>query len=114
LSLVSVPERADLLRHGAAAQDRTEPVATDMAAFFQSGPRGRHRAGEAVAVARENVAAGDETRTIDGRATVHPLGAVRLLAPVPRPRRIRDYLTYSQHAPESGTHYYSGLSGESK
>jgi hypothetical protein len=102
--------RGDLLRrHGEAAHDRIEPVATDMAAFFESGPRGRHRAEEAVAVAVENIAAGDEIRTINGRATVHPLGAVRLLAPVPRPRRIRDYLTYSQHTSESGLISRSGL-----
>jgi 2-keto-4-pentenoate hydratase/2-oxohepta-3-ene-1,7-dioic acid hydratase in catechol pathway len=94
---------ADLLRrHGDAAQSRAEPAATDMVAFFRSGSAGLRRAEEAVAIARDRLAAGIELHAADGSPTVHPLGGVQLLAPVSRPRRIRDYLTYSQHASGSG------------
>jgi 2-keto-4-pentenoate hydratase/2-oxohepta-3-ene-1,7-dioic acid hydratase in catechol pathway len=37
-----------------------------------------------------------------GNPVVHELDSVRLLAPVPRPRRDRDYLTYNEHAAGSG------------
>jgi 2-keto-4-pentenoate hydratase/2-oxohepta-3-ene-1,7-dioic acid hydratase in catechol pathway len=95
--------RADIQRRrGPAAEGRVEPVASDMVAFFASGPTGRRRADEAVSVAQNAAAAGDDLRTADGHAAVHDLAAVRLLAPVPRPRRIRDYLTYRQHAASSG------------
>jgi len=45
---------------------------------------------------------GDTRRGPGGEAVVHEPGSVKLLAPVPRPRRIRDYLTYPAHAAASG------------
>ncbi len=45
---------------------------------------------------------GPELIAPDGAPAVLPRDTVRLLAPVPRPRRIRDYLTYSDHAAGSG------------
>ena len=95
--------RADLrLRLGEAAQDRLPPVAGDMLAFFAAGKDGLDRAHHAVEIARRADADGTELRTPEGAATVRMVTEVRLLAPVPRPRRIRDYMTYSQHATASG------------
>ncbi|MFI5952988.1 fumarylacetoacetate hydrolase family protein [Cryptosporangium sp. NPDC051539] len=83
-------------RNGTTAAARAPEVATEMVAFFESGATGRQTAGAAVEVARGYAARGD---ALGG---VHPIGDVRLLAPVPRPRRIRDYLTYTEHAAGSG------------
>lgn len=46
--------------------------------------------------------AGRQLRGHDGRPVVRSGAEVRLLAPVPRPPRIRDYLTYEQHAAGAG------------
>jgi 2-keto-4-pentenoate hydratase/2-oxohepta-3-ene-1,7-dioic acid hydratase in catechol pathway len=89
--------RADLIaRRGAAAADSFPGVATDMVAFFESGASGTGEARRAVDIALSALEGGDLP---DG---VHRLEAVTLKAPVPRPRRVRDYLTYQAHA--SGSH----------
>lgn len=89
--------RADAVRSsGEAAGSRTPEVATEMVAFFQSGSEGRSHAERAVEAAR---AAADRGDHLNG---VHALADVRLIAPVPRPRRMRDYLTYAEHAAGSG------------
>jgi 2-keto-4-pentenoate hydratase/2-oxohepta-3-ene-1,7-dioic acid hydratase in catechol pathway len=77
-------------------------VARDMVAFFESGERGRALAAQALALADEYEQRGDELTWPDGTRAVLPVADVRLLAPVPRPRRIRDYLTYTEHAAGSG------------
>jgi 2-keto-4-pentenoate hydratase/2-oxohepta-3-ene-1,7-dioic acid hydratase in catechol pathway len=84
------------LAGGASAGGRAPEVAEEMVAFFESGAEGRALANRALEVARERAERGDE---LPG---VHPLADVRLLAPVPRPRRVRDYLTYNAHAAGSG------------
>ncbi len=81
---------------GEAAGARAPKVATEMVAFFASGGEGRGHAERALDVARAATARGDE---LDG---VHREADVRLRAPVPRPRRVRDYLTYNEHAAGSG------------
>ena len=77
-------------------------VAREMVAFFESGAQGRARAEQALAVADDYQRRGDELTAADGTRAVLPVADVRLLAPVPRPRRIRDYLTYTEHAAGSG------------
>ena len=95
--------RADqALRHGADSVDQAPRVATEMVAFFASGAEGRALAGRAVELVEEHRSSGDALTTPDGVAAVLPADQVRLLAPVPRPRRIRDYLTYREHAAGSG------------
>jgi 2-keto-4-pentenoate hydratase/2-oxohepta-3-ene-1,7-dioic acid hydratase in catechol pathway len=80
-----------------------EPVvARDMVAFFESGAQGRALAEQALALADAYQRRGDELTATDGTRAVLPVADVRLLAPVPRPRRIRDYLTYTEHAAGSG------------
>jgi 2-keto-4-pentenoate hydratase/2-oxohepta-3-ene-1,7-dioic acid hydratase in catechol pathway len=83
-------------RGGETAAARAPEVATEMVAFFESGADGSALAQRALETARRYREQGDP---LDG---VHALDDVRLLAPVPRPRRIRDYLTYNEHAAGSG------------
>ena len=105
--LVLRADRAMRAGGRAAADDRDGPggapqVATDMVAFFESGAQGRALASRALELADEHQQAGNELAAPDGTLAVRPAGGVRLLAPVPRPRRIRDYLTYTEHAAGSG------------
>jgi 2-keto-4-pentenoate hydratase/2-oxohepta-3-ene-1,7-dioic acid hydratase in catechol pathway len=86
----------------AADADRAPVMAREMVAFFESGRDGAALAEEAVARADEYRQRGDELAAADGSRAVLPVSDVRLLAPVPRPRRIRDYLTYTEHAAGSG------------
>jgi 2-keto-4-pentenoate hydratase/2-oxohepta-3-ene-1,7-dioic acid hydratase in catechol pathway len=74
----------------------------DMVTFFEAGPEGHQRAQDAVGYVTAALERGDQP-TAPGDEPVAPLAAqVRLRAPVPRPRRIRDYLTYEAHASGSG------------
>ncbi len=93
---------AEALRSGPDAADRAPVVAREMVAFFESGEAGRANAERALEVARSHGDRGDRLVDSDGNPVVHELDAVRLLAPVPRPRRVRDYLTYNEHAAGSG------------
>jgi len=77
-------------------------VAREMVAFFESGADGRALANRALELADDYGAGGDELRGPDGARAVQPVADVQLLAPVPRPRRVRDYLTYTEHAAGSG------------
>jgi 2-keto-4-pentenoate hydratase/2-oxohepta-3-ene-1,7-dioic acid hydratase in catechol pathway len=81
---------------------RAPLMARDMVAFFESGDRGHALATQALALADEYERRGDDLTLPDGTRAVLPVADVRLLAPVPRPRRIRDYLTYTEHAAGSG------------
>jgi 2-keto-4-pentenoate hydratase/2-oxohepta-3-ene-1,7-dioic acid hydratase in catechol pathway len=85
------------MRHRGAGEAPQLP--TEMVAFFQAGQRGHDLAALALELAAEH---GPALTAPDGGPAVLPAEAVRLLAPVPRPRRIRDYLTYSEHAAGSG------------
>lgn len=93
---------AEVLRNGPGAAERAPVVAREMVAFFESGDAGRANAERALEAARSHGAKGDRLVDDDRNPVVHELGEVRLLAPVPRPRRIRDYLTYNEHAAGSG------------
>jgi len=77
-------------------------VPTEMVAFFESGDRGVAAALRAIELVEEYRDRGDELRASDGPSSALPVADVQLLAPVPRPRRIRDYLTYTEHAAGSG------------
>ena len=90
------------LRAGAGAMRRAPEVATEMVAFFASGDDGLRNAGQALEIARDHWERGDALTDEAGSPVVHTLDEVRLLAPVPRPRRVRDYLTYTEHAAGSG------------
>lgn len=85
-------------RDGSAAQE----VPTEMVAFFESGASGRAAGEAAVETAARRTKAGDELRDGLGNLATLTLEQVTLLAPVPRPRRVRDYLTYPAHAAGSG------------
>jgi 2-keto-4-pentenoate hydratase/2-oxohepta-3-ene-1,7-dioic acid hydratase in catechol pathway len=85
------------MRHRGASEAPRLP--TEMVAFFEAGPRGRDLAVLALDLAAEY---GPTLALSDEASAVLAADTVRLLAPVPRPRRIRDYLTYNQHAAGSG------------
>ncbi|MFE3175084.1 fumarylacetoacetate hydrolase family protein [Amycolatopsis sp. NPDC059090] len=76
-------------------------VPAEMVAFFEGGAEARARAEQALQLADAAAEKGD-LLIDEGHPAVLPQEEVRLLAPVPRPRRIRDYLTYTQHASGSG------------
>lgn len=90
------------LRAGSSTASRAPEVATEMVAFFESGQVGFEHARRAAELARGRREQGDDLVDEAGETVVHSLDGVRLLAPVPRPRRIRDYLTYNEHAAGSG------------
>ncbi len=95
--------RADeQLRNGAAAVERAPAVADEMVAFFESGEAGQGNAQRALDVSRTHRERGNRLVDGDGNPVVHEIGDVRLLAPVPRPRRVRDYFTYPAHATGAG------------
>lgn len=91
-----------VMNAGSSASDRAPAVANDMVGFFESGRAGRDNAERAVEAARSARENGDQLLDESGNRVVHELDSVRLLAPVPRPRRVRDYLTYTEHAAGSG------------
>jgi 2-keto-4-pentenoate hydratase/2-oxohepta-3-ene-1,7-dioic acid hydratase in catechol pathway len=66
------------------------PMFRDMLALIDAGPQGLERAR---AVAKR-------------AAVVRPLSAVRLLAPLPRPRRLRDALAFEKHVRQSRANRY--------
>jgi hypothetical protein len=67
-----------------------------MVAFFEGGATARGLAEDALAAADAAAASGSRLVDDDGSPTVFGMDEVRLLAPEPRPRRIRDYLTYTR------------------
>ena len=80
----------------------------NMVGFFQAGAGAVAIAEEAVYLATEAWRSGDPLID-DGRPVMVPMGDARLLAPVPRPQRIRDYLTYGGHAKGSGLEATSAM-----
>ena len=74
----------------------------EMIAFFEGGRTTRDMAESVLGFVGDALGRGDAPRGASGEPVVHERGAVKLLAPVPRPRRIRDYLTYPAHAAASG------------
>lgn len=73
-----------------------------MIAFFEGGRDARQRAEDAVGFAAAALERGDEPVATGGEPVAPAADGVRLRAPVPRPPRIRDYLTYEGHASGSG------------
>lgn len=95
LGAVSGDVVVDLVR----AQEVFEPTAVlpefhSMVAFLESGPRGLDAGQRLVESA---VAEGPESRTAQSQPVTRSLIDVDLLSPVPRPRRVRDYLTHMAH-----------------
>jgi 2-keto-4-pentenoate hydratase/2-oxohepta-3-ene-1,7-dioic acid hydratase in catechol pathway len=86
---------AQLRRSGcsteAAQEQAAAEIAGDLLAFFAQGADAIRR------VVDDHLDRGEQ----EGNVAL-PLCDVRLLAPLPRPRRIRDYLTYEAHATGSG------------
>jgi 2-keto-4-pentenoate hydratase/2-oxohepta-3-ene-1,7-dioic acid hydratase in catechol pathway len=68
---------------------------SDMVAFLGAGDVGRRAADQAVEAAAR-------TSEAFGARTSYPAGDVRLLAPVPRPRVMRDFLTFEGHMLTAG------------
>lgn len=87
--------------HDAAARASAE-APREMASLLGQGALESGRLSAAVDVALECVARGDSPTGPSGEAGVLPIDEVRLLAPIPRPPRIRDYLTYEEHAKGAG------------
>lgn len=74
----------------------------DMLSFIEADAVGSGALERALEAASEAESTGRPLTGPDGEAAVVPAGEVRLLAPVPRPPRIRDYLTYEAHANGAG------------
>lgn len=77
-------------------------VPTEMVAFFEGGAWARQLTEHTLEAVDDAAVRGDVLTGTDGSPAVQHIDDVRLLAPVPRPRRMRDYLTYSEHAAGSG------------
>lgn len=67
----------------------------DMVLFLGSGALGRHMAEQAIEAAAR-------TPEAFGARTSYAIGEVRLLAPVARPRVMRDFLTFEGHMKQAG------------
>ncbi|TCP56646.1 2-keto-4-pentenoate hydratase/2-oxohepta-3-ene-1,7-dioic acid hydratase in catechol pathway [Tamaricihabitans halophyticus] len=96
--LIDLRAAAELLGSPAAEVDRA--VLGDLGAFFAGGSAARQLAEDVVGA----VLAAREAGRLAGSAAhlvIFPPEEVQLLAPM-RPRRIRDYLTYQQHATGAG------------
>lgn len=79
---------------------RWSPIAdaslpADMIGFLEGGPPAMDRARQALDAARS--APAEVVGTGDGRQLIYERANVRLLAPLPRPRTMRDYSVYDEH-----------------
>lgn len=82
-----------------AAMGKGQAALANMVTLFEAGEEGRQLAEQLLSTACAAKTSGKPLPpTSEGLPMVQPQAQVRLLAPVPRPRRIRDYLTYEQHA----------------
>lgn len=90
--------------HRAAASDveALERVPGEMIAFFAAGAPALAAAAEGLEFAATRLQGGDNVLSTAGHPITFADSAARLLAPVPRPTRIRDYLTYEAHGSGSG------------
>ncbi|MEO6043106.1 MAG: fumarylacetoacetate hydrolase family protein [Tepidiformaceae bacterium] len=79
-----------------------ERVPGDMIAFFAAGRSALDAATEAVGFVGDSLRRGDNILSTAGHPITFGSDAARLLAPVPQPTRIRDYLTYEAHGSGSG------------
>jgi len=73
-------------------------IPPDMVAFLDNGPVALEAARHGLEFVREHLAGGEEAPTAPGDAlVVFGPEEVRLLAPLPRPRTIRDFLCFEEH-----------------
>jgi 2-keto-4-pentenoate hydratase/2-oxohepta-3-ene-1,7-dioic acid hydratase in catechol pathway len=97
---------AQYVAQGADPRDASRRAAVeapgDMVAHFAAAAKGESVMEAAIDIVERAGETGDETRGPSGESATHPVSEVTLLAPVPRPPRIRDYLTFSGHAAGSG------------
>lgn len=75
---------------------------SDMITFFAGGQAARTAAEEVVKFVNERIAEKEHPRGAENEPVVLGRADIQLLAPVPRPPRIRDYLTFESHAQGSG------------
>ena len=83
-----------LLRDGGDARWREiadAALPADMLAFLEGGTQGMERARQVIAYA------GSASPDTQGRTLIFERSAIRLLAPVPRPRTMRDFSVYEEH-----------------
>jgi 2-keto-4-pentenoate hydratase/2-oxohepta-3-ene-1,7-dioic acid hydratase in catechol pathway len=85
-----------------AAQRAAAEAPRDMIALLVAGAHTSGTLQRALELAGRAAQAGDPLLGPAGEAAVLEAASVRLLAPVPRPSRIRDYLTYEAHATGAG------------
>jgi 2-keto-4-pentenoate hydratase/2-oxohepta-3-ene-1,7-dioic acid hydratase in catechol pathway len=96
------PHAAQVADAAITGQEPSAPVPTEMIGFLESGDLGRRAADRAIELYDAYTERGDDLNRPGEPVAVLAVDAVRLLAPIPRPRRLRDYLTYNQHAAGSG------------
>jgi 2-keto-4-pentenoate hydratase/2-oxohepta-3-ene-1,7-dioic acid hydratase in catechol pathway len=85
-----------------AARRAAAEAPRDMLGLLAAGALTSGALQRALELADRAAQAGDTLLGPDREAAILPGSAVRLLAPVPRPPRIRDYLTYEAHATGAG------------
>jgi 2-keto-4-pentenoate hydratase/2-oxohepta-3-ene-1,7-dioic acid hydratase in catechol pathway len=85
-----------------AARRAAAEAPRDMTGLLASGALESGALERALTAASAATQAGDTLAGPGGEAAVVPAASVRLLAPVPRPPRIRDYLTYEAHLAGAG------------
>ncbi|MBA3753142.1 MAG: fumarylacetoacetate hydrolase family protein [Nitrospira sp.] len=89
-------------RASEAESNARERIPGDMIEFFAAGDPALEAAREAVAFAADSRTRGDNVLSREGHPIAFGDSETQLLAPVPRPTRIRDYLTYEAHGSASG------------
>jgi len=85
-----------------AARRAAAEAPRDMVALLHVGALTSGALDRALELAARADEAGEALHGPDGEAAVLPASSVHLLAPVPRPPRVRDYLTYEAHATGAG------------
>src|SRR3954462_2971141 len=73
---------------------RTPP---DLIGWLEGGRQSREAAEQALAYVRRRLAAEAGPEGLDGARLVYERADVRLLAPLPRPRSIRDFTVFEEH-----------------
>lgn len=79
-----------------------ERIPGDMISVFMAGQSALGPAGEGIEFASRSLSSNDNVLSTSGHPISFGPSSVKLLAPVPRPPRIRDYLTYEAHGSGSG------------
>ncbi|HEX2171621.1 MAG TPA: fumarylacetoacetate hydrolase family protein, partial [Dehalococcoidia bacterium] len=92
-----------LTDRGVAAADRLAlaTVPPEMVAFLDGGTESRDAAEEALGFVRKMRYPAGAAVGPRGEVVVHDPASIKILAPLPRPRSLRDFLTFEQHAGRS-------------